>query len=245
MSRVEGVDWLAFHHHFDSGLPDSPLHGIAYRRDAEETWQHLMHAHLSLDSHIRELRADCGTKRLAMTEGHFILPGRNRNEVLSSWAAGVAYARCLNVIMRHSDILQIATMADFFGTVWQVNAMMLPAPISAGGKPYLQPVGVVMSLFGKYQGQNALDCACESSIDAVASRTGNTVYLHVANTEMNKPQTLSLNIGQSAVMHWIAADPWEEITPDHSDVFRVQSQTINPREFVLPAAAVAAIEIAL
>ena len=40
---------------------------------------------------------------LAITECHFTLPGRNRCEVLSSWAAGVANARILNVHERNGD----------------------------------------------------------------------------------------------------------------------------------------------
>jgi len=243
MNRLENVDLLAFHHHFASGLPDSPLRGTQYRDDIDLTWHHLMNAHRSLDTHIRMLRADCGNKRLAMTEGHFILPGRNRNEVLSSWGAGVAYARCLNVMMRHSDVLDIATMADFFGTVWQVNAMILPAPIHDGNKPYLQPVGAVMRLFGRYQGKMALECTCDSRIDAVASKTGSTVYLHVANTDMRNAQRLSLNIGKKASMHLIAADPKTEITWENTDAFEVKTLRIDPADFVLPPAAVAAIEV--
>lgn len=157
----------------------------------------------------------------------------------------MAYARCLNVIMRHSDVIDIATMADFFGTVWQVNAVMLPAPIFGDKKPYLQPVGAVMRLFGKYQGEMALDCSCNDGVDAVASRTGNKVYLHLANTDMKKAQKIELDIGQTAVMHRIAADPTAEITPDHDDIFRVKDIPINPRDFTLPAAAVAAVEIDL
>ena len=243
MSAAEGIDLLAFHHHFDSGLPDSPLHGTAYREDIEETWHHLLNAHRSLDEHIREIRRDCGNKRLAMTEGHFSLKGRSRNEVLSSWGAGVAYARCLNVIMRHSDILDIATMADFFGNVWQVNALMIPAPIPYYGMPYLQPVGAVMSLFGHHQGKYALDCSCDGEIDAVASRTGNTVYLHMINTDWKQPQRISLNLGEKGKMYVIAADPRTEITQDNPKVFDVAEKEIDTRDFVLPPAAVAAIEI--
>ncbi len=245
MSTVDGVEMLAFHHHFGSGLPDSPLRSTAYRDDIDLTWMHLMNAHKSLDKHIRELRADCGNKRLAMTEGHFGLPGRNRNEVLSSWGAGVAYARCLNVIMRHSDILDIATMADFFGNLWQVNAVMIPSPVPYYGMPYLQPVGAVMSLFGHHQGEKALDLSYEGDIDAVASKTGNTVYLHIANTDMHSAKQLSLNIGTKGTMYVIAADPKTEITPDNLDVFKVEKVEIDTADFTLPKAAVAAIEIEL
>jgi len=245
MNGAEGIDMLAFHHHFGSGLPDSPLCGTKYRDDWELTWQHLMNAHRSLDDHICELRADLGNKRLAMTEGHFALRGRNRNEVLSSWGAGVAYARCLNVIMRHSDVLDIATMADFFGNVWQVNALMIPAPVPYYGMPYLQPVGAVMSLFCHHQGEYAVDCSYSGEIDAVASLTGNTLYLHIANTDMNSSQQISLDMGTKGKIYYIAADPKTEITPDQLNVFAVKCEDIDPREFTLPAAAVAAVEIEL
>ena len=40
----------------------------------------------------------------------------------------VANARLLNVHERHGDKLKIATLADFCGTRWQVNAIMIPVP---------------------------------------------------------------------------------------------------------------------
>ncbi|MBQ8342080.1 MAG: alpha-L-arabinofuranosidase [Clostridia bacterium] len=247
MSEAD-VDMIAFHHHFGSGLENSPLRGTEYRDNYECTWIHLMHAHKSLDSHISLMRENCGNKRLAMTEGHFMLPGRNRNEVLSSWGAGVAYARCLNTIMRHSDVLDIATMADFFGNVWQVNALMLPTPIRAG-KPYLQPVGAVMSLFGHHQGEYALDAAIKDSVDVVASATGDTVYLHVANTDMRRDKEIELDLGgktiESIDVYYIAENPATEITPVNTDVFAVKHTAVDGNRFTLPRAAVAAVEIKL
>ena len=100
-----------------------------------------------------------------------------------------------------------------------------------------------MRLFGKYQGEYALDCVCSGAVDAVASRTGNKIYVHMANTDMHAAQKISLNIGEKASMHFIAADPRTEITPDHAEVFQVESVEIDTRDFVLPAAAVAALEI--
>lgn len=249
MCKADELDLIAFHHHFGSGLPDSPLTGTKYREDTALTWEHLMNAHKSLDKHINMLRAELGAgKRLAMTEGHFALPGRNRNEVLSSWGAGVAYARCLNTIMRHSDVLDIATMADFFGNVWQVNAVMIPTPIRSG-KPYLQPVGAVMSLFSHHQGEYALDISTEEGLDAVASRTGDTVYLHVANTDMNTDRELQLDLGgieaESATVYYIAEHPATEITPVNTDVFAVKTMSVEGNCFTLPRASVAAVEIKL
>ena len=65
---------------------------------------------------------------LALTECHFSGPGRNRCDALLTWAAGVANARVLNVHERHGDILKIATLADFAGTRWTNNAIMIPVP---------------------------------------------------------------------------------------------------------------------
>ena len=248
MSGVDDIEMIAFHHHFNSGLECSPLTGTEYRDNYECTWVHLMNAYKSLDAHISMMRQSCGGKRLAMTEGHFALPGRNRNEVLSSWGAGVAYARCLNTIMRNSDVLDIATMADFFGNVWQVNALMLPTPIRAG-KPYLQPVGAVMALFGKYQGKHALDISFKGNVDVVASATDNKIYLHLANIDMKRAQEIELDLGGAAVasaeMHYIAEDPATEITPVNTDVFAVKTVTVTGNRITLPPAAVAAVEITL
>ena len=248
MSQVDDIDMIAFHHHFRSGLPDTPLTGTDYRRDIENTWMHLLNAHKSMQVHIDRMRADCKGKRLAMTEGHFSLPGRNRNEVLSSWGAGVAYARCLNVIMRNSDVLDIATMADFFGTAWQVNAILIPNNVP-GKDPYLQPVGEVMRLFGKHQGKHALDISYNGAIDAVASATDNKIYLHIANTDMNASQELILDIEDckiaSARMDYIAESPDVEITPSNPDCFRRRTCEILGNTVSLPPAAVAAVEIEL
>ena len=245
MSTVDGVEALAFHHHFDSGLANSPLKATAYRNDPDLTWEHLLNAHKSLDAHIMELKADRGNKRLAMTEGHFCLPGRNRNEVLSCWGAGVAYALCHNVIMRHSDVLDIATLADFFGNVWQVNALMIPSPVPYYGNPYLQPVGVVMSLFRKHQGKYYIDCDYLGNIDATASITDNVIYLHVANKDNKYAQRLNVDIGKSAKMYYISADPTTEITPDNTDVFNTKVVDIDLKDFTLPPACVGVIEILL
>lgn len=247
MSKIDTLDMLAFHHHFNSGLPDSPLCETKYRDNYEDNWPHLMNAYKSLDEHIKVMRRDAGSRRLAITEGHFSLPGRNRNEVLSSWGAGVAYARCLNTIMRHSDVVDIATMADFFGNVWQVNALMIPAPLRVGKKCYLQPVGSVMSLFGRHQGKYMLDCEYTGSIDAVTSVTEDKIYIHVANTDMKYAQQIKLDLGEKTIvkaeMFYITENPATEITPGNRDVFAVKMQEIQGDVVTLPPAAVAAIEV--
>ncbi|MBO5231470.1 MAG: alpha-L-arabinofuranosidase [Clostridia bacterium] len=248
MSEIDSLDMLAFHHHFGADFYDSPLNGTDYRLNPENTWNLLMDGYKSLDEHIKTMRADCGNKRLAMTEGHFIMQGRNRNEVLSSWVAGVAYARCLNTIMRHSDVLDIATMADFFGNVWQVNAILIPGALKwEHFKPYLQPVGSVMSLFKKHQGEFALDINYNGTIDAVASATDNKIFIHIANTSMSSSEEISLDLGgkkaKKIKMHYIAENTTTEVTMLNPDVFAYKTKEIEGLNFKLPAAAVAAIEI--
>ena len=91
---------------------------------------------------------------LALTECHYAIPGRNRCEVLSSWAAGVSYARLMNLHERNGDLLKIATLADFCGTRWQVNAIMIPVP---SGKAFMMPVAKIMALYRKYSGKEYLE----------------------------------------------------------------------------------------
>lgn len=246
MSTLDDIDLIAFHHHFDSGLPECPFPGNGYRVDFENTWYHFMHAHKSMEDKIAEMRAECSSKRLAMTEGHFSFKGKNRGNTLSTWAAGVAYARCHNVIMRNSDILDIATLADFCGNIWSSNALMIPTPIHSG-ECYLMPVGAIMALFGRHQGQYAVDIAGSGSLDITASRTGDKFFLHIANPDMHTAQTLKLAVEgktiQSAVMHYIDADPAEEIGLINPHCFDPKQKQLDGDTVIIPAAAVATIEI--
>lgn len=249
MGQIDEIDTIAFHHHFGSGLDSSPLYGDHYRISPKNTWRHLMNAYRSMEDHIAKMREDANGKRLAMTEGHFTVPGQSRNTVLSTWAAGVSYARCLNVIERNSDILDIATMADFMGNVWQVNAIMLSTPVSITSKPsYLQPVGRVMSLFRKHVGEKALDLTSSGIVDATASRTGKTIFIHAANTAMNEDVELNVDLGKEKIkkvtMHYVAKDPMTHITYLNPNVFNPKTVEVEGN-IVLPAAAVAAIEIEL
>lgn len=249
MSQLEEIDTIAFHHHFVSGLDNSPLYGENFRINPENTWRHMMNAHRSMSDHISKMREDAGSKRLAMTEGHFILPGMYRNVALSTWAAGVAYARCLNVIERNSDVLDIATMADFMGNVWQVNAIMLQTPLSKTSKAsYLQPVGRVMKIFRKNIGEHALDLTAGGIIDATASRTGKKIYIHAANTDMHNAVEMNLDLGKETVksikMTYVAENPMRQISHLDPNCFN-EKETVVEGNPILPPAAVCALEIEL
>lgn len=246
----EHLQYIAFHHMFnpDRGADDSPLRGIEYRRDPDFTWERLMNAAKVHNDRIQQVRDETAglSTPLALTECHFALPGRNRNEVLSSWAAGVADARMLNVHERHGDKLKIATLADFCGTRWQVNAVMIPVP---GGKSFLMPVALVMSLYRRHTGKQAVNVVqTPDGLDVTASRTGNRIFLHVVNTRRTRPissrlqiQGLQLSGGQ---VFQLAADSQVEVLG--RDAIPLTTHTLPATGlWRFPAASVSAVEIDL
>lgn len=246
----EHLQYIAFHHMFnpDQGQADSPLRDTEYRKDPARTWEHLMNAHKAHEARIRWMREQVGDNPtpLALTECHFALPGRNRCEVLSSWAAGVANARLLNVHERHGDRLKIATLADFCGTRWQVNAIMIPVP---GGQSFMMPVARVMSLYRHHTGDEAVDVTrAPDGLDITASRRADKLFLHVINT--NRQRSVSTQIvvgGMQIASGWVF-----ELTGDREhEIIRAEPNGVVLSEKALPqdgrwsfpAASVSAVEL--
>jgi hypothetical protein len=181
-----------------------------------------------------------------MTEGHFALRGRNRCEALSSWAAGVANARILNVQERNGDILKIATLADFCGTRWQVNALMIPVP---GGRPFMMPVARVVSLYRHHVGSEAVGVpSCPNGLDVTASRGAGRVYLHVVNTERARSRGARLEVEGARILsgrvYTLAAEPELELYEDPPGVLE-PVETLLPAgaRWTFPAASVSAVEL--
>jgi hypothetical protein len=207
------------------------LRGNDWRKDPARTWVALMEAYKPHEAKTRGMREQAaGTGLpLALTECHFALPGPNRNSVLSSWAAGVSMARLLNVHTRHGDVLKIATAADFCGTRWQNNAILID-----GARAYMQPVARVMSLYRHHVGQQALDLLrTPADLDVTASRTGNKIFLHVVNTQRARSVAARVTVAgmtiRSGSVFEIAVDPDFEVWAETRDV-------IAPRRKDLPAA---------
>ncbi len=246
-------DLVAFHYHYNYPANGSkgPLAGLDYRRDPDETWACLMNTCRDVDDKLIRLKEQVRPygKRLAMTEGHYIIPGRNRGDVLSAWAAGVAYARILNVLERHGDVLDIATCADFFGNRWQVNAVMLPTPIWSG-RPFLMPVGRLMALYNHHIGKYALNVQCsDSDIDVTASIDGDKVFLHVVNTGREHSVRLPIEVTGRTIRNataWeISADPMQEIIELTASQLEPVVHQIENGVYTIPAAGVAALELEL
>ena len=252
----EELQYIAFHHHFNSGLDDSPLQWNDYRNDPSETWRHLMNAYKSTQPRLQKMReAIAGYDvSLALTESHFGLRGRNRCDVLATWAAGVAYARVLNVHARNGDVLKIATLADFCGTRWMNNAIMIPTP-KGGFKAYMMPVARIMALYRRHSGRRALDVsAAPEGLDVTASRTGDQIYLHVINTKRTQPVQAKLRVqGCNLIagqVFEIAADPVVEIDQGVPEAFSPVERLINTEmadcaNWEFPAASVTVIELAM
>ena len=242
------LQYVAFHHMYTPGGDESPLAGNEYRKDPARTWQCLMEAWKPHEARIRAMRdltAGTGVP-LALTECHFAVPGPHRNAVLTTWAAGVSMARLLNVHTRHGDVLKIATAADFCGTRWQVNALMIPVP---GGRSHLMPVGLVMALYRKHSGEKACTVAkAPDGLDVTASRTGDRVFLHVVNTQRTRAVGARIGVAQQAVQEGkvfaLAADPEAEVMETDPDVVRL-SEGALPADgaWEFPAASVSAVEL--
>jgi alpha-L-arabinofuranosidase len=250
----EQLQFLAFHHMFNPDSETRPvLRGELYRRDAEATWQQLMNAWEIHDRKIRTIRDQLGRHQmpLALTECHFTVPGRDRGDVNSTWATGVAYARILNNHQRHGDLLKIATAADFCGTRWQNNAVIIPVP-KGQGRAYLQPVARVMKLYRHHTGSDAIAVKrVPDGLDIVASRSGDTVFLHVVNTRRTQSVKANFQIEGRGIysgrVFQIADDPMVEVSYLNSaDVMRVVERPIsNPASWEFPAASVSVIELKL
>jgi alpha-L-arabinofuranosidase len=247
----EHLDMLAFHHMFNPDNDRDPvLRGEFYRRDPGATWQVLMDAWKHNDAKIREARDSLDGREipLAMTECHFAIPGRNRCDVLSTWAAGVSYARILNNHQRHGDALKIATAADFCGTRWQVNALMIPVP---RGDAYLMPVARVMQLYRHHIGKHAVDVeSTPEGLDVVASRTDDTLFLHVVNTHRDRSAAANLKLPggvERARAFQIVDDPMIEVSDLNSrDVMQIAERDLaSSGDWEFPAASVTAVEVQL
>lgn len=246
----EHIDYIAFHHMFDPGRnnPNAPLRDNQYRKDPEATWEALMNGYKMHETRINQMREDVGTYNIpmALTECHYAIPGRNRCEVLSSWGAGVSYARLMNLHERNGDKLKIATLADFCGTRWQVNAVMIPVPT---GRSFLMPVAKIMSLYRHHSGKEGIEVKnVPDGLDISASRTGNTIFLHVVNTNRTQSVQSNVQIGNLKItagkVFELKTDPEFEIMSASNDPLIPQQRTLTVNEpIVFPAASVSAVEL--
>src|SRR3954464_10994547 len=105
---------------------------------------------------------------IAVTAWPLSLTPHNANPILAEWLSASYHARSWNIYQRHGARVRIATAADFQGTRWTVNAVMLPTP---RGNSYLMPVASIARLFKLHNGtQGVAVKSSPSGLDIAASR---------------------------------------------------------------------------
>lgn len=191
------VDYVGIHMMQQSPRrPDTVLRGLEYAKDREQAWEELLEIYQTLEPRLLEvegLLAGKGTRaKIAITEGHLSLQPHNACPILTEWISALYHAKVFNLYQRHGDWVQIATLADFFGNRWTVNAVMVGGPHQ---KPFLMPVGIVLSLFRNNVGEKAVAVNNPStSLDVTGSRTGENVYLHVVNGDLKRPVDVDIAV---------------------------------------------------
>ncbi|TCH98348.1 hypothetical protein EJV46_14330 [Roseococcus sp. SYP-B2431] len=234
---------------------DTVLRGTRYQQDPAQAWAELMEMSGGIEDRIVELedviRAQGARTGIAVTEGHLSLVPHNANAILEEWLTGAYHARALNIYQRHGDRVRIATAADFCATRWTVAALRLQVP---RGISYLTPAGSVMRLFGRHSGQQAIAVTtAPPDLDIAASRTGERVFLHVANIRYNGAVEATLAIdGRSVaggrILEISPASPRQAVTQDQPDVFTPVELPVLPGPNVtwrFPAASVSVVEVDL
>lgn len=246
------LDYIAFHMGGQGpSRKDSVLRGYQYQKFPEKGWEELIEIRPQIEARVKEIedavRAVSPKLKIAVTEGHM---GLFRSSLLpNSWLVGVYQAQVFNTYQRHGDMLKISTNADFEGTRWASNAVMI-----SGGTSYLRPVASVMRLFKRVNGKQGVAVTSRpSDLDIAASRTGNKLYLHVANTNYNRSVGASfsvpgMTVGGGKVYEIAPEDPLECIYEGAPDLFKPTEKAIAPApvaRWTFPARSVSAVELDL
>jgi alpha-N-arabinofuranosidase len=253
----DAVDFVALHMMHQT--PDSPntlLKGREYRRDYHAAWDELCAIYRKVEHKLMEarqvIRGIDPAKRVAITEGHLSLQPHNKCEILREWISALYHARVLNLYERNADFVEVATLADFEGTTWLSNAVMLGSPREP---PYLLPAGHVMRLYKAHGGSLQIDATVEeTTLDISCSRTRNTLYLHVVNTDLEGATKAEISVAGAqpdrAYAHEIApGDLSAAIDTTALDIFKVAKHRIPVNAGVIagsfPKASVTSLEIEL
>ncbi len=192
MAEVAGehVQYLAFHHMFDPDSPNRPvLRGELYRRDPDATWEQLMTAWQVTDAKIRGVRDSLGGRKipLALTECHFD----------DSRARPLRRARHMGgrrVVRAHPQQPSAARRRaeDRHGRGFLRHTLAEQRGDDSGAEgqqPRLPPAGRPRDAALSSPHRQPCDQASgepPDGLDVVASRRGDTVFLHVANTRRTK-----------------------------------------------------------
>ena len=187
------------------------------------------------------------TAGLAVTEGHLSLSPYNTNTILRSWLSAAYHVKTLNAYLRHGDKVKICTGADFNGSRWTVNAVMMPQP---GGASFLMPIGHFMKWFNREKGSHGASVTgCPPELDITATISGKTLYLHVLNTSFTNPVKGRVRAGVSKIDGGIVYEMAPEDKMAHID--QTQPKLFEPVEkpwsenWIFPPASVSIVKLNL
>jgi len=250
----EHIDMVAMHMMGQSPKRrDTILKGVLYEQDPERAWEELKELANTVEARISEMEsvvsAHSSTAGIAVTEGHLSLSPHNTNPILYEWLSAAYHARSMNIYQRHGGRVRISTAADFNGTRWTNMAVMLPVP---RGASYLMPVASIAKLFRQHNGTHGVQVrSAPLSLDIAASRTGDTIYLHVANLEYSRPveatfSVSEMRIGGGRVYEIAPQTPRVRVSEDQPDVFSPREMPLSAEPVVkwrFPAASVSVVEL--
>ena len=230
----EYIDMVAIHMMGQSPRrPDTVLNSLRYQNQPEQAWAELLELCQVIEKRLSELEeaisAAAPSTGIAITEGHLSLNPHNTNPILFEWLSAAYHARSLNIYQRHGANVRIATAADFQGNRWTNTAVMIPTP---GGNSFLMPVGSIARLFKKYNGKQGVNVkSAPAGLDIAASRSGNTIYLHVANVEYSRAVEAPLAVdgmvvNGGRVFEIAPEDPRAYVNENQPDVFRPQERAL-------------------
>jgi len=215
---------------------DTVLAGLRYQVEPEQAWEELVELSGNVEKKVAALEQvldECGSSLgIAVTEGHLSLAPRNANPILREWLSSVYHARSMNIYQRHGARVKIATAADFCGTRWTVNAVMIQVP---RGISYLTPAGAVMRLFKRHRGKQGVAVrSAPANLDVAASRSAGKFFLHVVNLDYAGSTEVrfavdGMAIAGGRVLEIAPESPRAYVDEDRPDAFR-------PREHRLPVA---------
>lgn len=233
--------------------PDTVLRGGRYEREPERAWHELLDLSARTEARLVELEQVLDAKGwpggIAVTEGHLSLAPHNANPILLEWLTGVYHARTMNIYERHGARVRMATAADFNGTRWTVVAVRLQVP---QGVSYLTPAGAVMRLFGRRKGREAVAVrTAPPDLDIAASRSGERIFLHVANLSYARsvPARFAVEgraIAGGRVLAIAPPDLRQAVSQDEPRIFDPVEHPLPPDgAWRFPAASVSVVELDL
>ena len=232
--------------------PQTVLEDLRYQQEPEQAWQELFELSGAIEERIQELEGVLAERKspaaIAVTEGHLSLRPHNANPILQEWLTGAYHARSMNIYQRHGGRVKIATAADFCGTRWTTNAVMVPVP---RGRSYLMPVASVMRLFAKHNGRQDVAVSDRpSDLDIAASRMGDRLFLHVVNVNYSRPVQATFSIKamlvtQGRVFQIAPGSLREYVNQDRPDIFAPRQKALTPPDFLwrFPPGSVSAVEL--